>query len=315
MSVELQIISALALDLALGDPRWRWHPVRMIGRLAGGMEPIARAFFTSARLAGAVTALVTVCVVTIVCLAIITGCGLIDPLAGDLAGVFILYASLSARGLADHARDVYRFLLRGDIAVARQRAGRMVGRDTARLDESGIVRATAESVAENTSDGVVAPLFFAAVFGPAGAMVYKAVNTMDSMFGYKNDRYTDFGRVAAKLDDLANFVPARITAFSVFVAAVLLSLRFSDSIRISIRDGHKHPSPNSGWPEAAFAGAMGVRFGGPSEYGGEMCEKPFIGENAQAISREHINTAIKLMYLSSVVSALLFAGARALANT
>jgi len=312
VSVELQIISALALDMAAGDPRWRWHPVRMTGRLAGWMEPITRSFFSNTRLAGAVTVFVTICAVAIVCLGIVTVCGLIDPLAGDLAGLFILYASLSARDLADHGRDVYRSLLQGDIAMARQRAGRMVGRDTARLDESGIVRATAESIAENTSDGVVAPLLFAAVFGPTGAMVYKAVNTMDSMFGYRDDRYKDFGRVAAKLDDLANFVPSRVTVLSVFVAAALLSMRPLDSIRISICDGHKHPSPNSGWPEAAFAGAMGVRFGGLNEYGGKMYEKPFIGENAQAISTKHINDAIRLMYLSSVVSALLFVCARLL---
>ncbi len=181
----------------------------------------------------------------------------------------------------------------------------IVGRDTAELDEQGITRAVVETVAENTSDGVIAPLFYLALGGPALALAYKAVNTLDSMVGYKNTAYKNFGWAAAKLDDLANFIPARISAVLLSLAAWCLpGASGMNAFRISLRDGRKHASPNSGYPEAAVAGALGLRLGGPSVYGGVVLDKPFIGDEHGAFDKKSIEKSIRLMYCASTFEVL-----------
>lgn len=310
IGLELQIAAALALDLALGDPRWNWHPVRLIGRFTAWTEGVTRRMFASPRVAGYITVVVTIGACVAATLGMVNGAYTIAPWLGDTVSVIILYTTLSARDLARHAMEVYRALAEGDLDGARRGVSMLVGRDTQRLDEAGVARAATESVAENTVDGVTAPLFYAALAGPAGAVAYKAVNTMDSMFGHKNEKYEQFGWAPARLDDAANYVPARITFVVISLCAGLLGMSVTRSVSTAIRDGRKHRSPNSGLPEAAFAGALGVRLGGVSHYGGRETRLSHIGEAIEALEKGHIRGAVRLMYSVSLVSAALFLGVR-----
>jgi adenosylcobinamide-phosphate synthase len=232
--------------------------------------------------------------------------------------------------LADAARAVLKKLDEGDIAAARKELSLIVGRDTQSLDEPEIVRAVVETVAENASDGVIAPLLYLAIGGPALALAYKAVNTLDSMIGYKNARYLHFGWAAARLDDIVNFIPARITAiliclsavitrwFTPLVSAVIFFFRTHSELRtvnselfipwrIMMRDRNNHTSPNSGYPEAAMAGALGIRLGGPSTYAGQLSLKPFIGEADCPIAKKHIEKSVQLLYSATLFSVLITA--------
>lgn len=313
MSLSLQILAAAALDLALGDPRRAPHPVRWIGLLLELLEPWARRTFRNERAGGAMAVFVALAAALAAVLLVIGAAEALHPAAGDAAGALIIYTTLSARGLADHAMAVHRALAAGDIAEARARVGMIVGRDTGGLDEAGVARAAVESVAENTADGVIAPLFYAALFGPAGAMLYKAVNTMDSMYGHKDGRYARFGFAAARLDDAVNYIPARLTAALAPVAALVLGMRAADSVRVALRDGRKHESPNSGWPEASFAGALGVLLGGDDRYHGKVRSLPVIGAPAQEPGLESVRGAVVLMYgvFACALAVLLPAGAAA----
>ena len=295
MRLELQILVAVALDWALGDPQWLPHPVRGIGRLALGMEGLSRRVLGPTRLAGLCASLVTYGVAGAAAWGVIRLAALVHPLVADLASIAVIYTTIAARDLVWHSMAVFRPLAAGDLVEARRRVGAMVGRDTDRLDEAGILRAAVESVAESTVDGVTAPLFFAAVAGPVGAMVYRAVNTLDSMFGHQNDRYRQFGWAAARIDDLANYIPARLTAALACLAALLLRLRAGQALRILFRDGRKHASPNSGLSEAAMAGALGVQLGGVSYYDGQPLERPAIGDAIEPLSLRHIRSANALM--------------------
>jgi len=196
----------------------------------------------------------------------------------------------------------------GDLPEARQRTAMIVGRDTEHLEESELTRATVESVAESTVDGVTAPLLFAAVAGPVGAVVYRIVNTMDSMFGYNNERYREFGWAPARLDDLANLIPARVTGLTMMVAAVLTGLRGGGAWRIMRRDARRHPSPNSGYTEAAMAGALGVQLGGPSTYAGKPSAKPTIGDPDLPLQKNHIAQANRLLLATCLLFLAVAAG-------
>ena len=229
-----------------------------------------------------------------------------SPLLGFIIAVVLAYTTLAARDLARSARNVLVHLEGGDIAGARHALSMIVGRDTAGLDERGIVRAVVETVAENSSDGVLAPLFYLTLGGPALAMAFKAVNTLDSMVGYRNDAYKDFGWAAARLDDLANFIPARISAVLLcLVAWCLPGASVRDAFRISLRDGRKHASPNSGYPEAAMAGALGLRLGGPGTYEGVVLDKPYIGDALRDFDKKTIEMSIRLMYCATTFAVLL----------
>jgi adenosylcobinamide-phosphate synthase len=310
MRLEYQILIAVLLDLMFGDPRWFPHPVRLIGRLITALEGPARRAIPDARTAGSVTAL-TVIVIAVVATAVLIGiAGEIHPLLGDAVGIVVLYTTIAARDLARHSLDVYRALARFDLADARRLVSWMVGRDTERLTEAEVVRAAVESVAENSVDGIIAPLFFAAVAGPIGAMAYKAVNTLDSMIGYRNERYLDFGRTAARIDDWANFIPARLAAPIMTAAAAILGLRASAAWRIARRDGRKNLSPNAGIPEAAVAGALGVRLGGAMERRGRPVNQPEIGDPLEPLGREHILAANRLMFLATAIAAAMVLAVR-----
>ncbi len=311
MTLSLMILSAFFLDLVLGEPRWLPHPVRGIGWLITRTEAFLRRFTRSPRSEKQAGVLLVVFIV----LPVYGFSGALLFLASSFSSVlsfcvavFLAYTTLAARDLARSAKDVLVHLKDGDIAGARQALSLIVGRDTAELDEQGITRAVVETVAENTSDGVIAPLFYLALGGPALAMAYKAVNTLDSMIGYRNAAYRNFGWAAARLDDLANFVPARSTAVLLSLAAYCLpGMSGGNAFRVSLRDGKKHASPNSGYPEAAAAGALGLRLGGPNSYGGVILDKPFIGDALRDFDKKSIEKSIRLMYCASTFAVLVAA--------
>lgn len=299
MRLEYQILAAVAIDLALGDPRWLPHPVRGIGRVAVWFETLSRGVFGSTRLAGLVAALSIYIVVGGATWGVIRLAGWAHPAAGDVASIVVIYTTIAARDLARHSMAVFRCLAAGDLVEARRCVGAIVGRDTEQLDEAGVTRAAVESVAESTVDGVTAPLLFAVVAGPVGAMVYRAINTLDSMFGHQDDRYRQFGWAAARIDDMANFIPARCTAPLICVAAMLLRQRPGLAWQTMRRDGRKHASPNSGLTEAAMAGGLGVRLGGVNYYDGRPLDKPTIGDAIVPLSPRHIRMANALMFVAA----------------
>ncbi|MHB9038065.1 MAG: adenosylcobinamide-phosphate synthase CbiB [Armatimonadota bacterium] len=310
MRLEYQILAAIALDLVLGDPRCFPHPIKFIGRLASGLESPIRRAVPNARAAGVATAILVILTTGFATAALVFGAARLHPALGSAVSALLLYTTFAARDLAKHSNEVHRALKRGDLAHARHRVSWMVGRDTECLDEPGIVRSAVESVAENTVDGVTAPLFFAVLGGPVGAMVYKAINTLDSTFGYKNERYIDFGWASAKIDDLANFLPARLTAPLVVLAASVLRLRSGNALRICLRDRRKHASPNSGITEAAMAGALGVRLGGLLYRKGKPVEMPTLGNPIVELEPKHILRVNALMLTTSILSAGAFIGIR-----
>jgi adenosylcobinamide-phosphate synthase len=305
IGLEYQILIAILLDQLLGDPRWLPHPVRIIGAACTGCERLTRALL-SPFAAGICSVALILGLTGATTWGMLAGATLLHPWLGSLVSILLLYTTIAPRDLVRHSTEVYTPLAAGDLPEARRRVGMIVGRDTAALDEAGVARATVESVAESMVDGVTAPLFFAVLGGPMGAMLYKAINTMDSMFGYKNERYRAFGWAAARLDDLANFLPARLTSLMIPAAAFLLRLDAKGALFILLRDRRKHASPNSGHTEAAVAGALGVQLGGPSPYFGRMVEKPTLGEAVRSIEPQDILRANRLMLLSSAITLLFF---------
>ena len=307
ISIPLQLIMAIALDALIGGPRWWPHPVRFIAALAVTLEDRTRASVKNVRIAGMLTVALVVVPVGLVTFSLVWIGSLFHPLVGDIISIFIMYTGIAAHDLAKHARSVQRALMSNDIELSRKRVGMICGRDTGSLDEQGVIRATVESVAENTVDGVTAPIFYGLLAGPVGIIVYKAISTLDSTFGYKNDRYRDFGWASARLDDVAAFIPSRLTALVAPVAAWINGMRGGDSFRILKRDRLKHASPNSGHTEAAFAGALGLRLGGPCHYEGELHEKPFIGDPVVEPEPAAIGQSIRLMNATTVLSFIIFA--------
>ncbi len=325
------ILSAFILDLIFGDPPRLPHPVRGIGWLIQKGEYLLKRTAGSPRVektGGVVLVIFIISAVYFLSQFLVLAAFRMSPSIGFLISALIAYTTLAARDLADSARRVLVRLNAGDTAGARRELSMIVGRDTGTLDEHDIARAVVETVAENAADGVIAPLFYLAIGGPALAMAYKAVNTMDSMIGYKNEKYMNFGWAAARLDDVANYIPARITGVLICSASGILrklkpAATFVQSLfashsefrtqnselygpwRIMLRDGRNHPSPNSGYPEAAMAGALGVRLGGPSTYGGVLSVKPYIGEEGELPDKKSIEKSIRLMYCatSSAVAA------------
>ncbi len=301
MMPEHQLAAAFALDLLLGDPRWFPHPVKLIASLAIWLERGARSCFKNERVGGAVTALMVILTTGAFALLLVVGAGAVSDVAAEVVSVVIIYFSLALRDLLKHSREVLRALEAGDLPRARSRVAMIVGRDTKSLNEAEITRAVVESVAENLTDGVIAPLLYAAICGPVGAIMYKAINTLDSMFGYKNERYIKFGWASARIDDVANYIPARVAGVSVILASLFLGLRPLNSIRVFFRDGQNHPSPNSGLTEAAVAGALGVRLGGLSHYDGEPSEKPTIGEPLEPLNQQHIKRVNVLVFSAALI--------------
>ncbi len=308
MGLEYQIVLAVLLDLLVGDPRWFPHPVKFMGRLAMALERPFRRLVPSARLAGVAVTCVVVFATAAVTGIMLYAAGLMHSHVADAVSIAIIYSGVAARDMVDHSTAVLRALRDNDLDEARTRVGMICGRDTTSLDLGGVARAAVESVAENMVDGITAPLFFAVLAGPMGIMVYKAVSTLDSTFGYKDERYIQFGRAAAKLDDVFAFIPARLTALFVPVAALLLRERPLGALKVFLRDRHNHPSPNAGQAETAVAGALGIQLGGPNYYGGVLMNKPTLGDPLEPLIADHIQRANALILVTSgVVLALLLA--------
>jgi adenosylcobinamide-phosphate synthase len=310
MRLEYQILIAVGLDLLIGDPRALPHPVQVIGRFAAAFEEPVRRLVKNQRVAGILMVMLAIAFTALTTMGIIRLAYQWDPLIADLIAIYFLYSGIAARDMIRHSKEVYTALATGSLTEARRRVGMICGRDTEPLDETGVVKATVESVAENMVDGVTAPLFYAVIGGPVGMMVYKAINTLDSTFGYKNEKYLTFGWASAKLDDMVNFIPARLTGLLVPLAALILKQKWVSSFWVLIRDRKKHPSPNAGHAEAAVAGALGIELGGLSYYFGLPSHKPTLGDPIFPVKAVHILAVNRLLLMTSGLALAIFMIAR-----
>ena len=316
--IELLAVITLGflLDQVLGDPHWLYHPVRLIGAYISFLEKGIRKIFGDGERAllagGVVLVLFATGTTAVVSGGILYACGRISPGLKFLVSVILCSQLFAVRSLKDESMKVYRELKKDDLPAARYAVSMIVGRDTERLDMTGVTKAAVETVAENTSDGVAAPLFYMTLGGPVLGWIYKAVNTMDSMVGYKNDKYLYFGRCAAKLDDVVNYIPARISAWLMILASACERMNWKNAEKIYKRDRYCHASPNSAQTEAVMAGALEVQLAGDAVYFGKVVKKPTIGDDIRPVEAEDIKRANHLMYLTSFLGLVFFAGIRAL---
>ncbi len=305
------LTAGFLLDLLLGDPYWLWHPVRGIGSLISGTEKLLfkrgrlrkdrEADKTKKLAAGGILVVIVISLsVAVPVLLLLATERICHPLRLLLEAV-MCYQLLAVKSLRTESKKVYDALKKKDTGQARKAVSMIVGRDTERLDEEGITKAAIETVAENTSDGSIAPFLFCFLLGAPGGFFYKAVNTMDSMVGYKNDTYIYFGRAAARMDDVLNFLPARISAWAMIGAAFLLRLDWKNAVYIYKRDRFCHASPNSAQTEAVCAGALGVQLAGDAWYFGQLYKKPTIGDARRSVEPEDIMRANRLLYGTSML--------------
>lgn len=292
-------IAAVAIDRLIGDPRSALHPVVIIGDVISVLTRILRNPQHSPilqKLCGAVLVLLVLALTYGLTTAVLVLLQAIHPWLAWTGAAVMLSFAITPRSLAEAGEEIRQYLLEGNLPQARYKVGWIVGRDTAELDEEGITRATVETVAENIVDGIISPLFYFALGGAPLAFLYRAVNTLDSMIAYKNDKYLHFGMVAARVDDLFNYIPARLTGLMIVLAAFLLGRDGYGAGRMILRDAAKHPSPNSGIPEAGVAGALGIRLGGLNYYGGLASFRATMGDAARPLSAVHIGQTIAIMY-------------------
>lgn len=305
----IALAAGFVLDLIFGDPRWLYHPVCLIGRLISILEKGIRKIFPKTEkgeLAGGLTEVMLVCAVSLLVPAVVLYFLYIHlPLLGVVLETFWCYQLLATRSLRDESMKVYEALKKGTIEDARHAVSMIVGRDTAELTEKGVTKAAVETVAENTSDGVIAPMIYMAIGGAPLMFLYKGINTMDSMLGYKNDKYLFYGRCAAKLDDAANYLPSRISGVLMIAGAFVIGLDSKNASRIFKRDSRNHASPNSAQTEAVMAGALDVQLAGNAYYFGKLYEKPTIGDAIREIEADDICYANRLMYATAILGALL----------
>ena len=297
-----------AMDAALGDPRNMLHMVVVFGKVISFWEKILYNM-KNKRFAGLLLVVLTLLCCGVPIALVLWLAWRIHPILYAAVGSFLCWQCLAARSLRDESDLVRVPLTEGDLPKAREMVGRIVGRDTDALDEAGVTRAAVETVAENTSDGVIAPIFYIALGGPLGGCLYKAANTMESMVGYKNDRYIDFGRCAALFDDVVNYIPARLAALELVLAAYLTGMDGKNAWRIWKRDRRNHASPNSAQTESAVAGALGLRLAGDAVYFGKLHKKPYIGDDLRPIEPEDIRRSHRLMFAATgemLVLALVF---------
>lgn len=300
MTHWLCLPAALGLDLLLGDPQCDWHPVRLIGKLAAWGEQTMRRKGSS-QIHGTL-GWVLVVGTTLACTAgLLAAAQRIGTLCESVVSALLIYITIAPRDLAQHASRVADALRSGDLAEARRAVGNIVGRDTDVMDASDVSRATVEAVAESTVDGVTAPLLYACLLGPMGAVGYRVINTLDSMWGHRDKRYEQFGWGAARADDLAGLVPARLTSFWIAGAAALCGFSPLGALRVAQRDGRKHQSPNSGLAEAAFAGALGVVLGGRNRYDGAWSDDVTFGIGLARPCLETIRDAVRLMMTATLL--------------
>lgn len=301
----LTAILAFFIDTVIGDPNSRWHPVVLMGKLIGGLERLFyRAEDSDGKkyAMGAMLVLITLLVTYEAAAAIMMLSYHIPWEWGTtVVGALLLAFTISPKSLAKAGKGIYTLLLLGELEEARKKVGWIVGRDTEELTDAEIARATVETIAENTVDGIIAPLFFFVLGGVPLAVLYRAANTMDSMIGYKNDKYLYFGRAAAKLDDVLNYIPARITGVLFIFAACLLGFDYKNAYDMMLRDAAKHPSPNGGYAEATVAGALHIRLGGINSYFGKKSLRAYMGEAIELTAPKHIMECIRMMYTVTVM--------------
>lgn len=310
----LAIFLGFILDLLVGDPRWLYHPVRLIGKLIEVLEKVLRKAFPKTekgeRLAGLLL-VVLVCSMTAgVALGVLFLAYYINFWLGFVAEVIMCYQIFAVRCLKEESMKVYYELEKGDLEGARKAVSMIVGRDTQSLTKEGVTKATVETIAENTSDGTLAPLFCMMIGGPVLGWFYKAVNTMDSMVGYKNDKYINFGRYGAKFDDVMNFIPARICAIFMIIASFLMGLDAKNAAKIFKRDRFNHASPNSAQTEAVMAGALNIQLAGDAWYFGKLYKKPTMGDAGRNIEYTDIKRANNLLYTTAIVALLILGALR-----
>ncbi len=317
---SIAFLSAYIMDMIIGDPEFIPHPVRIIGWWIKASEAVLRRFARSHRaevIAGIVLASTTVSITFITFMFIIRAIywiiNNISFLLGFLILAYLISTTICTKSLRRSSIDVLESLKKGDVEAARKRLSFIVGRDTSNLNEEAIIRAVTETVAENTSDGIIAPMFYLVIGGLPLCMTYKAINTLDSMVGYKNEQYRYLGWASARLDDLMNLIPSRLAGLLLIISAFLKNLlsflrgskssvtRPLNALKVMLRDGRKHTSPNSGFPEAAMAGAIGVRLGGPSTYNGITVAKPYIGDGDMPIRISSGIESINLMTATSFI--------------
>ena len=313
-SLAALIIGSI-VDFILGDPRELWHPVQGIGWVISRLEKILRRLFPAGRRgerwAGAVLVVLTLLVSVGVPALLLFFLSLVHPLLSFLLSCIFCWQLLAARSLGTESLKVEEALEKEGLEAGRRAVSMIVGRDTRDLTEEGVIKAAVETVAENTSDGVTAPLFYMILAGPLGGFAYKAVNTMDSMVGYKNEKYRYFGTCAARLDDAANFIPARLSALFMTAAAFLAGYDGKNAWRILKRDRKKHKSPNAAHTEAVMAGALDVQLAGDAWYFGKLVRKPFIGDGIRPIERQDIRRACRLEYATALLQLLVLGALKA----
>ena len=293
--------AAFLLDLILGDPLFLPHPIRWMGKAIELLEPSFRKISKNLSVSGTLFALFLISSAFAITFIIVVIAGKLHPVLGIVIEIILIYWCISVRSLKQSAMEVGRSLIDNRIDEAKAKVSLIVGRDVEKLTGNGIVKATIETVAENLVDGVISPLFFAVIGGAPLAIAYKMVNTLDSMVGYKNEKYIHFGKAAARIDDISNFIPARLSVPIISLAAQILSRKGLNAFKTAVLEGKNHSSPNAGFPEASFAGAMGIKLGGPNYYHGRFVHKPYIGKLFGKADITHIKKACDLMMMSSVI--------------
>lgn len=305
LSSWMVIPAAFALDVLLGDPQRFPHPVRWMGKAISTSEPWFRKIPASPVLAGGLFAVFLAGGTWATAAVLVEACARVHPWLQAAAEVVMVYYCLSVRSLSDAAMEIFNLLQQDRVQEARSTVAMIVSRDVERYGSSDIARASVETVAENFVDGVLSPLFFGAIGGASLAMAFKMVSTLDSMVGYKNETYIEFGKASARLDDVFNFIPARLSVLLIALAAQILSRSGGRAFKTAWSEGRNHSSPNAGRPEAAFAGALAVKLNGPNTYGGILVKKPYIGVRFGAVKIEDIKRACDLMLGGSLLSVVL----------
>ena len=307
MTISLvALVMGYILDLIFGDPYWMPHPVRFIGNLISILEKVIRRFMPKTKrgeyIGGIILTVMVVSISMVIPLVIILIAKTINKYLALIVESFMCYQILATKSLKVESMKVYDELAKNDLPSARKAVSMIVGRDTKDLTFSGVAKAAVETVAENTSDGIIAPMIFIAIGGAPMGFFYKAINTMDSMVGYKNEKYMNFGRFAAKLDDVVNYLPARISAYQMILSSFFLRYDYKNAFKIYKRDRYNHASPNSAQTESVCAGALDVQLAGNAYYFGKLYEKPTIGDNIREINYDDIKKANRLLYCTSIIS-------------
>ena len=306
----LAVILGFILDLIVGDPHWLYHPIRLVGHLISGLEKLLRRIFPKTEqgelIAGGFLLVLTAGITTAVAWGLLLAAGLVHSCRRFALEVIMCYWVLATKSLKTETMKVYDALKEGDLKKARFAVSMVVGRDTEVLDDIGVTKAAVETVAENASDGVIAPLLFLMIGGAPLGFFYKAVNTMDSMVGYKNDKYLYFGRAAAKFDDVLNYIPARLSGMLMCGAAAFCGMDSKNAWRIYRRDRYNHSSPNSAHTEATAAGAMHIQLAGNAYYFGKLYEKPTLGDPDRPVEYEDIPRVNRLLYATAILSLVVF---------